>query len=267
LSSSKVPTKPEDAPDVGRTADLKRRFLSAVAHELRTPLTVIKTFITVLERGTHGPVTRDQSEVLEHVQIEADRLAHEIDKLLSLARLESEDFAPDRTSVTVAELLRPIEKRLRARAREVRVDLLIRMDDPKAQVFADPQDISRVLLALTENALKFTAEGGRVVLHAAPHGSEVRFEVLDSGIGIDPRHHEHIFEMFAQVENPLTRRFKGAGIGLSYAARIVEAHASRIEVTSRLGDGSLFSFQLPSAPEVDTQGVTSASADRIGIHV
>lgn len=257
---------PDQATDAGRTADLKRRFLSAVAHELRTPLTVIKTFVTVLERGAHGPVNTDQAEVLEHVQIEADRLAHEIDKLLSLARLESEDFSPDRAAVPVSVVLRPIEKRLRARAREVRVELLIRVDDPGLQVYADPQDISRVLLALTENALKFTAEGGRVVVHVVPEGNDVRFEVLDSGIGIDPRHHARIFEMFSQVENPLNRRYRGAGIGLSYAARIVEAHGARIEVRSLLGDGSSFSFLLPSALEADTQGITSASAGKIGLH-
>lgn len=249
------PTPHESSKDLARAADLKRRFLSAVAHELRTPLTVIKTFVAALERQASGPLTPDQFEVLGHIDMEADRLAHEIDKLLSLARIESEDFEPDCVAVPIGDILRPLERRLTARAQEMGVELLVRMDDPDVLVVADPPDIAQALLALAENAIKFTAEGGRVVVHTEVIDETLRFEVLDSGIGIDARHHREIFDIFFQVENPITRRYGGAGIGLTYAARIVEAHGSRLTVRSRLGDGSSFSFRLPLAPESDTEGV------------
>ena len=258
------PTPHQTSHDLARASDLKRRFLSAVAHELRTPLTVIKTFVAALQRQASGPLTQDQFEVLGHIQVESDRLAHEIDKLLSLARIESEDFEPDCVAVPVEQILNPIEGRLRARAREMGIELLIRMDDPEALVVADPPDIAQALLALAENALKFTGEGGRVVLHTEVQDSTLRFEVLDSGIGIDPRHHRDIFDIFFQVENPLTRRYGGAGIGLTYAVRIVEAHGAQVRVRSRLGDGSAFSFHLPLAPEGDTEGIEDEQSSPMG---
>lgn len=245
------------ADEKDRVDDLKRRFVSAVAHELRTPATVIRSLTSLLARGTHGPLTTEQAEILEHVQVETDHLAHEIDKLLSLARLESSDFEPDLGPVTVDEVLRPLERSLRARAVERHVDLVFEVPDGHIAVSADAQDVPRALLALAENALRFTGEGGRVTIRATPMDRGVLFEVSDTGIGIDPADHERIFELFAQLENPLTRRHGGCGIGLSYAQKIVQAHGSRITVRSRLGAGATFSFLLTYSPEFVTQSCTA----------
>jgi signal transduction histidine kinase len=245
------------ADEKDRVDDLKRRFVSAVAHELRTPATVIRSLTALLTRGAHGPLTTEQQEILEHVQVETDHLAHEIDKLLSLARLESSDFEPDLGPVPVEEIVRPLERSLQARAAERRIELVLEVADAHAAVYADFQDIPRALLALAENALRFTGEGGRVTVRAAPIERGVLFEVRDTGIGIDPSDHARIFELFTQLENPLTRRHGGCGIGLSYAQRIVEAHGSRIQVRSRLGAGASFSFVLPYAPEFVTESCTA----------
>lgn len=252
------------ADEKDRVDDLKRRFVSAVAHELRTPATVIRSLTALLTRGAHGPLTTEQQEILEHVQVETDHLAHEIDKLLSLARLESSDFEPDLGPVPIGEIVKPLERSLQARATERRIELVFEVPDGHAAVYADFQDIPRALLALAENALRFTGEGGRVTVRAAPLERGVVFEVRDTGIGIDPSDHARIFELFTQLENPLTRRHGGCGIGLSYAQRIVEAHGSRIQVRSRLGAGASFSFVLPYAPEFVTESCTAdmGSAER-----
>lgn len=249
-------TASPQAADRVRVEDMRRRFLSAVAHELRTPLTVIKSFASVLAMGMHGQLNEDQAEVVEHVQIEADRLAHEVGKLLSLARLENEDFTPDRTEVTLGQLVAPIEKRLRAHAAERRVDLTIQVGPAAATLLADPQDISQALLALAENGIKFCGDGGRVHVSACVAGEHVEFRVHDNGVGIHPRDQERIFEMFVQIENPLTRRHGGCGIGLTYAARIVESHGSKIRLRSEPGEGTEFSFRLPLAPEAETASTT-----------
>jgi len=238
--------------ELARVDDLRRRFLSAVAHELRPPLTVIKTFATVLTRNVHGPLNTDQSQVVDHIQIEADRLSHEIDKLLSLARLESSDFAPDRALVTVADIVRLIRKRLLARTGEDRVSLVFDLNPPDAALVCDARDISQALLALAENALKFSGDGGRVDVKSRVDGDRVTFTVADTGVGIRQEDLERIFDMFVQIEHPLTRRYGGSGIGLTYAARIVEAHGSKIQVSSEPGEGSTFSFALPISPEAET---------------
>lgn len=242
-----------------RVDELKRRFVSGVAHELRTPVTVIRSLVQVLARGVHGPLTREQAEILDHVIAETGTFAHEIDKLLSLARLENSDFTPDARSVPVADILDPIERPLRFRAAERRISLAFDVKDRELAVYADAQDIARALHALIENALKFTPEGGRVIVRIAPNTGPdqgVHFEVRDNGIGIDPADHGRIFEAFSQVESPLTRHHGGCGIGLTYAGRIVAAHGGRIRLRSRLGDGASFAFVLPYAPEPATESRT-----------
>jgi signal transduction histidine kinase len=239
-----------------RVDELKRRFVSGVAHELRTPVTVIRSLVQVLARGVHGPLTREQNEILDHVLAETGTFAHEIDKLLSLARLENSDFTPDAGPVPIAEIIEPLERPLRFRAAERRIELVFEVKDRELTAFADAQDITRALHALVENALKFTPEGGRVVVRIAPVDEGVCFEVRDNGIGIAVEDHGRIFEAFSQVESPLTRHHGGCGIGLTYAGRIVAAHGSRIRVRSRIGEGASFAFVLPYAPEPVTESRT-----------
>ena len=112
-------------------------------------------------------------------------------------------------------------------------------------LWADRADLRRACQALIENAVKFTPDGGAVQVVIERRGTEVRFVVRDTGIGIDPRYHRRIFEKFFQVEDPLTRHHGGAGLGLFVAKGIVESHGSRIEVQSQLGRGAEFSFALP----------------------
>ena len=119
------------------------------------------------------------------------------------------------------------------------------MDEHQA-VHADRADLRRACQALIENAVKFTPDGGLVAVHVnRDDKGRARFSVRDSGIGIDPRYHRRIFEKFFQVEDPLTRHHGGAGLGLFVAKGIIEAHGSRIEVSSKLGSGAEFAFVLP----------------------
>jgi signal transduction histidine kinase len=238
--------------------DLRHRFLSAVAHELRTPLTVIKAFASVLVRGGYGPLGPEQQQVVTQMQLETDRLAHEVDKLLSLARLESEDFSPDLNLVTTRELLRPLEDGLKKMALERGVHLEMRLRPEHAEFIGDARDLRQVIRALAENAVKFSGEGTRVIVSAELDDDDdvVEFAVTDDGIGIDPTDQQRVFEMFVQLENPLTRHAGGVGIGLTFASRIVEAHGSKLEVKSRPGKGSRFSFRLRAGMETDTQSMS-----------
>lgn len=248
----------EDTPSHAAVEDLRHRFLSAVAHELRTPLTVIKAFASVLVRGGYGPLGPEQEQVLTQMQLETDRLAHEVDKLLSLARLESEDFAPDLNVVTVRELLGPLEQGLEAQALERGITLEFSMQPPEADFVADARDIRQVLRALVENSIKFSGEGSRVLVSAEldDDDGEIEFSVRDNGVGIDPADHDRIFDMFVQLENPLTRHAGGVGIGLTFASRIVEAHGSKLELRSLKGEGARFWFRLRSGMEGDTQSMS-----------
>jgi two-component system phosphate regulon sensor histidine kinase PhoR len=229
-----------------KTDQLKNQYLSIVAHEMRTPLTGIKTFATMMAKGSLGSLSERQQMVCESIREQSVRLEHQIDKLINLGNLESADYGRDREVITVDEftngLLAPFEQP----ARDRRIELTLQIDPTEEKLFADRADLRRACQALVENAVKFTRDGGqvRVRIEATPDGG-LRFGVSDDGIGIDPRYHRRIFEKFFQVEDPLTRHHGGAGLGLFVTRGIVEAHGSRIDVSSQLGQGADFSFALP----------------------
>ncbi|MCB9876387.1 MAG: PAS domain-containing protein [Planctomycetes bacterium] len=224
---------------------LKNQYLSIVAHELRTPLTGIKTFATMMAKGTLGDLNDRQERVCESIREQSIRLEHQIDKLINLGNLESADYGQDREVVPVDEfvggLLAPFEQP----ARDRRIGLTFTAEASDECLFADRADLRRACQALIENAVKFARDDGTVEVSIRRDGDGLRFHVVDDGIGIDPRYQRRIFEKFFQVEDPLTRHHGGAGLGLFVARGIVEAHQSRIDVSSRLGHGADFSFLLP----------------------
>jgi two-component system, OmpR family, phosphate regulon sensor histidine kinase PhoR len=228
-----------------KTDQLKNQYLSIVAHELRTPLTGIKTFATMMVKGTLGSLSERQQRVCESIREQSVRLEHQIDKLINLGNLESADYGQDREVVPLWEfaagLLAPFEQP----ARDRRIDLSFEIAQGEAFLFADRADLRRACQALIENSVKFARDGGRVAVSIERDGDGLRFRVHDDGIGIDPRYHRRVFEKFFQVEDPLTRHHGGAGLGLFVARGIVEAHGSRIELSSQLGQGADFSFALP----------------------
>lgn len=229
-----------------KTDQLKNQYLSIVAHELRTPLTGIKTFSTMMVKGALGALSEPQQRVCESIREQSVRLEHQIDKLINLGNLESADYGQDREVFSVAEftngLLAPFEQP----ARDRQIDLQLQVGETELSVFADRSDIRRACQALIENAIKFAPDGGHVTVRVEPTADgELIFGVRDDGIGIDPRYQRRVFEKFFQVEDPLTRHHGGAGLGLFVARGIVEAHGSRIKISSQLGQGADFTFALP----------------------
>ncbi|MCE9638084.1 MAG: hybrid sensor histidine kinase/response regulator [Planctomycetes bacterium] len=236
-----------------RIDELKRRYVGGVAQDVRTPLGMVRSLASMLERGEAGPLTAAQRSTLGHLRDEAETLAHEVDKLTSIARLESGDFQPRLEAVPVAEILAQTARAMHARAEARGVHLRIEAPAADVAVMADARDAPMALLALAENAVKFTGDGGSVLVRAALTRHGVRFDVVDTGIGIDPADQSRIFDLFEQVENPLTRRSRGCGVGLAVAAKIADAHGTRILLASEPGEGSMFSFVLPRAAEFATE--------------
>ncbi|MCR9245357.1 MAG: ATP-binding protein [bacterium] len=230
-----------------KSDQLKNQYLSIVAHELRTPLTGIKTFSTMMSKGSLGELTDMQSEVCESIREQSLRLEHQIDKLINLGNLESADYGQDRESCSIAEFAAGLMSPFEQSSRDRRIELEFAVEEFDSELHADRSDLRRACQALVENAVKFTPDGGTVeVSITAEEGGMPCFRVRDNGIGVDPRYHRRIFEKFFQVEDPLTRHHGGAGLGLFVAKGIVEAHGSSIEVSSQLGQGADFSFVLPT---------------------
>ncbi|MGH9363158.1 MAG: sensor histidine kinase, partial [Thermoanaerobaculia bacterium] len=137
---------------------------------------------------------------------------------------------------------------VRERATRHGLALEASVDDRLGFVVGDERKIRQVLLNLLSNALKFTPEGGRIAVRAAPADGGVEISVSDTGIGIAPEDQEAIFQEFRQVGTDYAKKREGTGLGLALAQRFVDLHGGRIWVKSRLGEGSTFTFHLPVRP-------------------
>jgi two-component system, OmpR family, phosphate regulon sensor histidine kinase PhoR len=238
-----------DLTETERVEKTRRDFIANVSHELRTPLTSIQGYAETLLDTTpeHGAPTR---EFLEIIRKNSSRMSRLTEDLLTLARVESGETRFDVESVPPAELLHDAEESFREIARTHGIDLRIAdlpAPDGLPTVFADREAIHQVFSNLIDNALKYGASGGRIVLGARPVSHAVEFSVRDYGAGIASEHLPRLFERFYRVDKARSRESGGTGLGLAIAKHIMLAHGGTIRAESELAHGSTFLFTLPTA--------------------
>ncbi|MFZ5471235.1 MAG: sensor histidine kinase [Myxococcota bacterium] len=229
-----------------KLSKLKTDFVSLISHELRTPLTSIRMFIETLALGRVKDPAQT-SEVLSMLSKETERLSDMIERVLDWARIESGRKTYHRQVQPVEALVEASLTAFRAQRMGAEVDLSYHLPSGLPQVEIDRDAVAGALLNLLQNAYKYSGENKRIEVRARPEASGVAIEVHDFGIGIAPREKKRIFERFYRVDELLTRRTEGSGLGLSIAKRIVEAHGGKISVKSELGKGSTFTIHLPRA--------------------
>jgi two-component system phosphate regulon sensor histidine kinase PhoR len=253
-----------DLTETERVEKTRRDFIANVSHELRTPLTSIQGYAETLLDSTPENVTPTR-EFLEIIRKNSARMSRLTEDLLTLARVESGETRFEPESVPPAELLHDAEESFREIARTHGIDLQIKdlqaqdpqnhdsppPDDSPIQhlrsVLADREAIHQVFSNLIDNALKYGASGGRIVLgaRAVPHA--VEFFVQDFGAGIASEHLPRLFERFYRVDKARSRESGGTGLGLAIAKHIMLAHGGSIRAESELAHGSTFLFTLPTA--------------------
>jgi signal transduction histidine kinase len=227
---------------LGQLDRLKSDFIAIASHELRTPLSLILLYAAVL-RGQLGDASGTQ---VEAVQRAAMRLKNIIDTMLNLRYLETGqmDLAPARFDLR-AEVEGACED-YEALAETGGVELFANVPDGEVLVFADREKVRVMLDNLISNAVKFTPPGGRVRVMLGGQGDEVEVAVIDTGVGIAPEKLERIFDRFYQVEDPMTRRHGGMGLGLPIVKGLVHLHGGRVWAESVPGQGSRFVVALPT---------------------
>ncbi|MGE3272938.1 MAG: ATP-binding protein, partial [Chloroflexota bacterium] len=221
---------------------LKTELLSTVSHELRTPLSSIKGYATTLME--HGEILspEESREFLEIIDSESDRLDELIRNLLDMSRLEAGVLRIDREPTDLSEVGRACMRRVQRHTE--RHQLRMEWDtDHLADV--DPSRIAQVMTNLLENAVKYSPDGGEIVLAAQPQGAMLQVSVADQGVGIPQRDLHRVFDRFHRVEGEISKKVGGTGLGLAICQRLVEAHNGKIWVESRIGKGSTFFFTVP----------------------
>jgi len=229
-----------------RAEKTRRDFIANVSHELRTPLTSIQGYTeTLLDSGPENDHTRD---FLEIVRKNASRMARLTEDLLTLARVESGEQRFSLQPVSPSELVQEAARDFREIAKAHSVELQIE-NGALPSVNADSEALHQVFSNLVDNALKYGASGGRIIIGARSSPLGVEFYVRDFGPGISSEHLPRLFERFYRVDKARSRESGGTGLGLAIAKHIVLAHGGTIRAESELNHGSAFLFTLPVAPQ------------------
>ena len=248
---NEVVARLEEAEEAERALDEARRSLVAWAsHDLRTPLTSLRAMIDALAEG----VVDDPDSVARYLaqsQVEINRMSALIDDLFEVAQLDSGLMELHGSQASLADLISDTLQAFSAAAKEKGVALTGVVEPGVDPIWMAPDKISRILQNLVSNALHHTSTGGRVHVQAGLVGpDQVLASVEDSGAGIPAEELPKIFDRFYRGEASRARSDNahgGAGLGLTIAKGLVEAHGGQIEVRSRLGEGSIFSFTLPKS--------------------
>jgi PAS domain S-box-containing protein len=221
---------------------VKSDFVSMISHELRTPLTSIIGYSDLLEQVDVQAKPELVMQLLAKVRDRGDRMRRLIDDLLTVSQIQSAPLRLELAKVEVGGFV--AEATAKAELSE-RHRLVIEAGEHIPSVFLDRERMSRVLLHLISNAVKYSPDGGDVTLGLSHDDGFVRISVSDPGIGIQPSDLPHVFDRFTQADMSDTRSFGGVGLGLYLAKQVVDAHRGRVEVESTPGEGSTFTIVLP----------------------
>ncbi len=222
---------------------IKSDFLSIVSHELRTPLVSIIGYNDLLLDGVAGKLSEEQVDALKKIGNNSKKLLELINAILEFNRLEAESV--ELKEVKLSDLLKEIESETKSLISESGLNFVWNIVPDLPLHRTNPAKLKVVLKNLISNAVKFT-EKGSVTVEAHRQDGGIEISVEDTGIGIAPEALPIIFEPFRQIENPLTRRHGGVGMGLYIVKRLLELLGGTIKVESEVGRGSTFLIWLPS---------------------
>jgi PAS domain S-box-containing protein len=228
---------------------VKDEFIALISHELRTPLTSIRGYLElVADDAAADGLTAEQREWLTVIDRNADRLMKLVEDLLITAQAHSGSLALTQSEFDLGMIVRQCAEACApaAAARGIRLDCVA---EPNLLITGDPGRIGQVVDNLVSNALKFTPVGGRVELLAEAHDGGVRIEVADTGMGIPADEQGRLFDRFFRTARAQDEAIAGAGLGLSIAKAIVEAHRGQISYRTVEGEGTTFTVDLPTTAQ------------------
>lgn len=225
---------------IQKSLEKQKQFIGDAAHELKTPLTALKTS---LEVGLMDKkIDKDSAKLLESSLEDVDSLTSLTENLLSLARLESDNYATSFEIVELKNIINRVVKHLKPLADQRKIKLKV-SGLSNLTVFGNEDALVEAVMVFVDNAIKYSHEKSEVNIKAVKQKNNLVLKIIDQGIGIDQKYLSQIFDRFYRVDDARTKgnRF-GYGLGLALAKRIIEQHGAKIKVDSELGEGSIFTI-------------------------
>lgn len=237
-----------DVTEVRRLESVRRDFVANVSHELRTPVTAIRSAAETLQGGIPSdPRVLDQ--FIGIIARNAERLQDLVEDLLDLSRIESQKLKLTLEPLELRTVSAQVLSLFRERADRRRVELVNDASASLPRVLADRRALEHIITNLVDNAVKYCAEGTRVVLRAEESAAEIKLIVADDGPGIEARHLPRLFERFYRVDAGRSRELGGTGLGLSIVKHLSESMGGGVGVTSTPGNGTTFTVSLKRAEQ------------------
>lgn len=225
---------------------VKNEFLANISHELRTPLNAIIGFSEALKLKLFGELNDKQAEYINDIHVSGIHLLGMINEILDISKIEAKemklyktDFIANNAINEVINVVTPL-----AQKKSQTIETVFEKNDIK--IHADYQKLQQILYNLLSNAIKFTDQDGKIQVGLEQKRNAVRIYVKDNGIGIDSKYHGKIFAKFQQIDSTYTKKESSTGLGLTITKELVELHGGKINIESKVNEGTTLTFEIPN---------------------
>ena len=223
---------------------LRRELIANISHDLRTPISIMHGYVETLLIKEKTISDDDRRRYLNMICDSTQKLEKLVNELFELSKLEADQVQPVKEPFFISELISDISNKYQLLAKNKSITLNTRLSKESQQVFADLSLIERVMQNLIDNALKFTASGGHIVIQTSKAERGIKVSVSDTGIGISETEKKLVFERYYKGHN-VTRHKGNTGLGLAITKKILDLHDSSLLLKSQVNEGSTFAFELP----------------------
>ena len=234
----------ENITEIVKLENMRRDFVANVSHELKTPLTSINGFVETLIINEDLPSDK-RNRFLAIIQKESDRLKRLIEDILLLSSIESKNNLVTE-NVLLYNIFKEVYEMISYIASSKHIKIYYNFEDENVAIQAYGDYIKQLFLNLVDNAIKYTPEGGTVIINQFTRNNEITIEVIDNGVGIPKEDQDKIFQRFYRVDKARSRSVGGTGLGLAITKHIVNSLQGNISVESKLGEGSKFIVTIPT---------------------